>query len=370
MTPPLVASIPTYAPLARRLLEATGWDPCPVERRAFSDGETYQRLEVDVRGRDVVLVAGTPDESSTLLAYDLACALARYGARRLTWVLPYFGCQTMERAARPGEVVTAKTRARLLSTVPPTPLGTRFLLLDLHAAGIPFYFADDVTAFHLYAKDLALASARAFAAGDDLVLAAPDAGRAKWVQSLADDLGCPFAFAAKRRLGDGRTRVLGHDGEVAGKVVVIYDDMIRTGSTLLGAAEAFRAAGAARCYAVATHLVLPGDACERLLASELLDGIAGTDSHPRAELARERGAVVRSVAGLFAAWLTARPDGLLAAQPDAGGSALRPAGARTSAARSALGGAADPEGLAQADGQRARHSVEEHPLPGAEGGEA
>jgi ribose-phosphate pyrophosphokinase len=87
---------------------------------------------------------------------------------------------------------------------------------------------------------------------------------------------------------------------------VIYDDMIRTGSTLLEAARVFRGKGAKKVYAVATHLVLPGNALEKIQASKLFDGIAGTDSHPRARSLEEKGVVVRSVAPLIAGWLENR----------------------------------------------------------------
>lgn len=305
MPAPLILAIPSYAALAAEIAAATGWPLGEVERRRFSDGEAYQRLVDDVRGREAVLIAGTPNEADTLLAFDLACAVSRYGAARLTWILPYFGCQTMERAVLSGEVVTAKTRARLLSSVPATPGGNRLLLLDLHAPGIPFYFHDQVHAFHLYAKPLVLEAARAFG-GDDFVLAAPDAGRAKWVQSLANDLDVPAALVTKRRHGDGKVEVTGMDARVEGKTVVIYDDMIRTGGTLLNAAQAYLDAGATRCFAVTTHLVLPGDSEARLTASGLLAGIAGTDSHPRAGTVGP-GITVRSVAPIFTAFL--RTDG-------------------------------------------------------------
>lgn len=299
----LIRSIPSYAALADQLARLLGCPHGEVERRRFSDGEAYQRIADDVRGREVVLVAGTPDEVDTLLAYDLACAAARYGAERLTWVLPYFGCQTMERAVRPGEVVTAKTRARLISTVPPTPRGNQLLLLDLHAPGIPFYFDDRVSAFHLYAKPLVIEAARAFAGGEPFVLAAPDAGRAKWVQSLANDMDVDAALVYKRRHGDGQVEVTGVDARVQGRTVVIYDDMIRTGGTLLEAARAYLDAGAARCFAVTTHLVVPAGSAERLLGAGLLAGVAGTDSHPGAARAAAAGAVVRPVAPLFAEFL-------------------------------------------------------------------
>jgi ribose-phosphate pyrophosphokinase len=304
MTGPLVFSIPSYEDLAGRLIARAGWEPGQVERRRFTDGETYQRVVSRVEGRDVVLVAGTATDADTLLAYDLACGLTRYGARRFTWLVPYMGYQTMERATKPGEVVTAKTRARLMSSVPRAAQGNRVAFFDLHAHGIPHYLEGDVYAVHLYGKRLVFEAVRELTAGEPYVLAAPDAGRAKWVESLAGELGVEVALAYKRRLGDGETRLTGVDARVQGKVVVIYDDMIRTGGTLLQAARAYREAGAIRCYAVTTHLVLPGDALQRLLGSGLIDAVAGTDSHPRArELEGTDGLSVRSVAPVFADWL-------------------------------------------------------------------
>lgn len=304
MADPLLFCAPSYEPLARRLLAQGGLDEGKVERSTFPDGETYQRVVEPVRDRSVVLLAGTVDDAETLQAFDLACALVRNGAARLTWVCPYFGYSTMERAARPGEVVGAKTRARLLSAVPRAPGGNEVVLVDLHAAGIPHYFGDGATAFHLYAKHLALESARAAAGTADFVLAAPDAGRASWVRSLADELGVDTAYVGKKRLSGAKTQVTGVDAKVKGRVVVIYDDMVRTGGTLLEAAKAYLEHGATKVYAVVTHLVLPGESLERLLGDGSIASVSGTDSHPRAfDLEGKPGVSVRSVAPLLAAWL-------------------------------------------------------------------
>lgn len=307
MSPPLVFSVPSYEDLARRLAAETEVELGTIERRHFPDGEVYQRIATDVRERHVVIVAGTAADADLLLAYDLATAAVRYGASQLTWVCPYLGYQTMERATKPGEVVAAKTRARLISAIPVAPGGNRIVLLDLHSDGIPHYFGDGISAFHLYARTSALEAVRAFA-GDDLILGAPDAGRAKWVQSLANDLGVEAAFVYKRRLSGERTEVTGVDARVAGRTVVIYDDMIRSGSTILDAARAYRSKGAVRVFAVSTHLVLPGESWPKIRASGLLDGVAGTDSHPRARALEGDGLVVRSVAPVFARWLEHRRD--------------------------------------------------------------
>jgi len=300
----LLFATPTYEYLASELCEVGGFERGAIERKVFPDGETYRRVVDDPWGRHVVLLGGTPNDADWLDVYDLGCAIARAGARSLSIVMPYFGYSTMERAVKPGEVVTAKTRARLISAIPSSEGGTRTFLFDLHTDGIEFYFSDSHVTHHLYGAPLVTELVRelvdAEAAGDAFVLGATDAGRAKWVESLALQLGCPPAFVYKRRdPKDGALTVTGVNADVEGKVVVIYDDMIRTGSSLVQAAQAYRGAGARSVHAVATHLVLPGDAVERILGSGLIDSINGTNSHPSAAKVGSRGRV-KSVAPLLA----------------------------------------------------------------------
>jgi ribose-phosphate pyrophosphokinase len=279
--PRIVFATQTYGRLADDIAAPLSAERGAVEVRTFPDGERYQRLVSSVDGRDVVLVGGTISDSDTLELYDLACALVGAGARRFTLVLPYFGYSTMERAVRSGEVVTAKTRARLLSSLPASASQSRVLLLDLHAEGIPHYFEGALRPVHVYAKSIVTDVAREVG-GEDFVLACTDAGRAKWVESLANDLKVQASFVFKRRLDDRTTEVSAMNAQVTGKCVVIYDDMIRTGSSLERAAEAYRSAGATKIAAIATHGLFPGDALARLQRSGLFARIDVTDSHPRA----------------------------------------------------------------------------------------
>src|SRR5206468_535189 len=149
--------------------------------------------------RDVILVGGTIDDAATLELYDLACGLVAAGAYRVRLVIPYYGYSTMERAIKHGEVVTAKTRARLLSSIPQASRGTQVFLLDLHVDSIAYYFEGGLRPIHVYGKSLVTAAARRLG-GADFVLACTDAGRAKWVESLANDLHCDAAFVYKRRV--------------------------------------------------------------------------------------------------------------------------------------------------------------------------
>jgi|JI10StandDraft_1071094.scaffolds.fasta_scaffold103246_2 ribose-phosphate pyrophosphokinase len=296
---PLVFSSTRYAYLADRLVACTAWPRGDVERQRFPDGEKYQRVVTDVADRDVLIVGGTLDEDATCEIYDLASTIVGAGAYRLTLVIPYYGYSTMERSVHPGEVVTAKTRARLLSSIPEASRGNRVFLLDLHVGTIAHYFEGALRTVHVYGKPIVTAAARRLG-GADFVLACTDAGRAKWVESLANDLGVPAAFVYKRRVDGDTTEVTGVSAEVRGKRVVIYDDMIRTGGSLVSAARAYRDAGAVAIDAIATHGILPGDSIERIRATGLFGKVVVTDSHPRAvELASDF-LEVESVAPLLA----------------------------------------------------------------------
>lgn len=297
--PALVFSTPDYSGLAELVAARAGFELGRIERREFPDGEHYRRIGTPVGGRDVVILGGTVSDQDTLEIYDLACAASKYGARTLTLVIPYFGYSTMERAARPGEVVTAKTRARLFSAVPPAAAGNRIVLLDLHSEGITHYFEGDVAPLHIYAQPVVSVVARRLG-GEDFVLACTDAGRAKWVESLANAMGVPAAFVLKRRISGAEVELAAVNAQVGGQRVVIYDDMIRTGGSLLQAARAYRDAGAVYVAGLATHGVFPPGAVEKLESSGLLDALVVTDSHPAAERCRGSFLEVVTVADLLA----------------------------------------------------------------------
>ena len=294
----IVFALENYEPLAGELARLGGCDVGVVDRDRFPDGEHYLRVDGEINDRDAVLVGGTIDHDATLELYDLACAIVEYGASTLTLVVPYFGYSTMERAVRHGEAVMAKNRARILSSIPRAKLGNQIVLLDLHSEGVQHYFEGTIRPFHVYAKPVIQSLARELA-GSEFILGSTDAGRAKWVESLANDLHVAAAFVFKRRLSGKTTEVTAVSAALEGETVVIYDDMIRTGSSLLNAARAYREAGAGQLMAITTHAVFPGDAFARVRDSGLFTHIAATDSHPRALALAGEGLIVRSVAPLF-----------------------------------------------------------------------
>lgn len=296
----LLFTIASYAYLAPRFLATGDFDEGVIERKLFPDGEHYLRIATDPWSRDVVLLGGTPGDLDWLELYDLGCAISRAGARSLSMVMPYFGYSTMERATRPGEVVTARTRARLISSIPPCEAGSRVFLFDLHTDGIEFYFGDGHVTHHLYGAPIVTATIRSVMGDRPFVLGATDAGRAKWVQSLAGDLDVEPAFVYKKRDAvTGAIALTGINADVRGREVMIYDDMIRTGSSLLQAGRAYRKAGASKVHAIASHLVLPGGSLEKLLSAGVFETISGTDSHPGSQALLQRGQVVATVTDLM-----------------------------------------------------------------------
>lgn len=257
-----------------------------LERHAFVDGEIYHRINVkDVAGEDVVLIGGTIDADETLELFDIGCSVVKHKARSLILFIPYFGYSTMERAVEKGEIVKAKTRARLLSSIPIAAAGTKIIFVDLHSEGIPHYLEGNILPEHLYAKDFVIDQCRKIG-GSDFVLGSTDAGRAKWIESLANDMGVECALITKRRLSGTTTEITSINADVAGRVVIIYDDMIRTGGSLIKAADKYLEVGAREVHAIATHGVLPYNSIEKLVNSKLAS-ISMTNTHPNAHELRD-----------------------------------------------------------------------------------
>lgn len=304
MNVPVLFSTAPYAYLAQRLLAESGerLEAGRLTVRDFPDGEHYHRIDSEVRGRHVWVLGGTIDDTATLELFDIAQGCVQCGAFSLTIIIPYFGYSTMERGTRPGEIVKAKNRALLFSSIPRTPLGNRIVLFDLHAEGIPYYFDSDVQPLHIYCSSLVQEAALALA-GKDFVLASTDAGRAKWIESMANEMGVSGAFIYKRRHSSTETEVLAINAPVEGQHVVIYDDMIRTGGSMLQAARAYLHEGATTISFVTTHGLFTNNALERIADSGLVQRVVSLDTHPNAVKLRHPLLEVRSVAPLLLAHL-------------------------------------------------------------------
>lgn len=244
-----------------------------IERGKFADGETHGRFLDNLQGEDVYILGGTISDKEVLDIYDLAYAASRKRAKSINIIIPYFGYSTMEREVNDGDLVKAESRANLLSSIPRSTEINTFYLFDLHAEGISGYFDKDSHAVHMYGKNLLDMVLKDL---DNVILASPDAGRVKWVASLAKDNGLDFAICLKQREGEV-VKHLAVGDNVKGKNVLIYDDMIRSGSTILEAAKAYKSQGAKKIYVLASHGIFTSDA---LFKSNLIEKIYVSNSHP------------------------------------------------------------------------------------------
>ena len=294
----LLFSTESYSYMVPELMAYGKFEKGQIVHKQFPDGESYHRIVSDVTHRQVVLVGGTIDDSHTMELYDLAQGLVHAGASSLEIVIPYFGYSTMEREVLKGEIVKAKNRALLFSSLAPCDEANKVYLMDLHSEGIPYYFDRDIRTWHIYCKQIVIQAAKELAQGD-FVLASTDAGRAKWVESLANEMEVKSAFVYKQRVSGDQTSITGVNADVNGHTVIIYDDMIRTGGSLMQAASAYQKAGASRIFAITTHGLFTNNALDKIAAQGVIQHVVATNSHPLTQKTSHSILSVKSVAGVI-----------------------------------------------------------------------
>lgn len=264
-------------PLAAEIAQYLGVSLGAVDITNFPDGETSVRLNQNVRGCDVFLVQPTgPSVNDNLMELlILIDTCKRASAARITAVMPYFGYARQDRKDMGRVPITAKLVANLI-----TKAGAdRVLTMDLHAAQIQGFF--DCPVDHLYAAPILDDYFRSLNLSQDkLVIVSPDEGSIKRSLQHVEHLGGQFAIVDKRRSSAVECRqenLIG--GPIAGKTAIIFDDMITTAGSMVGAAKVVLQHGASKVYVSASHPVLCGPATERLRAASIAE-IVVTNSLP------------------------------------------------------------------------------------------
>jgi ribose-phosphate pyrophosphokinase len=192
-------------------------------------------------------------------------AAKRASAKRITAVIPWFAYSRQDRKSKPREPITARLVANMIGVAG----AERVMTMDLHVGQIEGFFSfpvDHLTAMHAFVDYFVEAGFRDV---DDAVVVAPDTGEVKVAKRLADHLGLPWAIVNKMRREAQQSEVTHVIGDVAGKRIILIDDIIDRGGTLVGAAERLIQEGATEAYACATHAVFSDDAYERIEASPL-----------------------------------------------------------------------------------------------------
>ncbi len=242
----------------------------------FPDGEMIVKVEEDVRGRDCYIIQSTCNPVSQhlmeLLIY-IDC-LKRASAQRITAVIPYFGFARQDRKDEGRVPITAKMVANLITAAG----ADRVLALDLHAAQIQGFF--DIPVDHLSAAPVFVRYIESIKAElGETMLVSPDVGNVKTANMYANLLGGDLAIVDKRRRSGSEVVSANLIGEVQGKTVLMFDDIISTAGTMCEAAKLVMERGAKEVIAAATHPVFVGLAMERMQEAPI-SRVVVTDTIP------------------------------------------------------------------------------------------
>lgn len=238
--------------LAGKIAELLGSKLSAMEISQFANGETRVWVrEPKIEKRVVLVQSLSPPTNEHLVELCLIVdALRRGGASEITTVIPWMGYSKQDKVFRPGEPLSAKVVAQILQSAKID----KIITIDLHNRATLGFF--DIPVVELSAKPLL----GKYFAGFAGVVVAPDAGAVKASTQFAETLGVGVIYMDKKRdLVSGQVSVVGMSGSVAGLDVLMVDDNIFTGSTLLETAKELKKVGAKSIrVGVTHHLYLPG----------------------------------------------------------------------------------------------------------------
>ena len=261
--------------LASAICDSIGIELGKCTISSFPDGETFARVEENVRGEDVFLVQSTcpPTNHNLMEMFIVMDALRRASASRITAVIPFYGYARQDRKDQPRVPITAKLVANLLVAAG----AQRILTMDLHAQQIQGFF--DIPVDHLYAAPVMYdyLKKKNF---KNLVVVSPDVGGLKMAHAYSEVLGGSLAIVAKRRKSATEVESVTAIGQIRGKTALIVDDLTETAGTLCKAAEVLKEKGAKQILACVSHALLNDLAVKRLRKS-VIDELITTDTVQR-----------------------------------------------------------------------------------------
>lgn len=258
----------------------------------FADGEFEVSFEESIRGAEVYLIQSTFPNCDNLMELLLMIdAAKRASAKSIIAVIPYFGWARQDRKDKPRVSIASKLVADLLSTAGID----RLITMDLHADQIQGFF--NVPVDHLYASSVYIPYIKSLQL-KDMVIASPDVGGAKRANNYAKYFDCPLVLCHKQRAKANVVANMTIIGDVKDKNVVLVDDMIDTAGTICKAANLMKEAGAKTVRALASHAIMSGPACQRVMDSAL-EEVIFSDSIPF-DVEKCPKATVITIASLFA----------------------------------------------------------------------
>ena len=291
--------------LALKIAEALGKPLGNISLSKFSCNEYYSRINETIRGKDVYVIqsAGSNVNDDFMELFIIMDSLRRSSAKTINVIMPHFGYARQDKKTSPREPISARLMADLLSTVGLD----RLITIDLHADQIQGFFnkpVDHLTAMPLFVEYF---KAKNF---QDLVVVAPDTGRAKFTKKLSDKLGADLAIMHKTRPQHNVAEIVNIVGDVKDKTVLLIDDMVDTGGSIVACLEALKKFGCKPdIYLAATHAVFSGPAVSRLSQAGFKEVIV-TDSFPLGTEKQFDGLTVLSTAPLISEAIRRNMEGL------------------------------------------------------------
>ena len=242
--------------------------------KRFADNEIFVAIDENVRGEDVFVIQSTSYPANDNLMELLICidALKRASARRITAVMPYFGYARQDRKTGGRTPISAKLVANLITRAG----ADRVLTMDLHSGQIQGFFdipTDNLVSAPLLASDIK----SHYQKTEELLIVSPDVGGVVRALAVASRLNAELAIVDKRRSGPGKSEVANIIGDVEGRRLILFDDIVDSAGTLCNAAQSLIDAGAVEVSAYVTHGVLSGAAYARVQSSVLKELVI-TDS--------------------------------------------------------------------------------------------
>ena len=279
-------------PLAQAICKYIGIELGRCNISSFPDGETFVKVEENVRGEDVFIVQSTcpPTNHNLMELFIMIDAVRRASAARITAVLPFYGYARQDRKDQPRVPITAKLVANLLVASG----ANRILTVDLHAQQIQGFF--DIPVDHLYAAPVMYEYLRKKHL-TDLVVVSPDVGGLKMAHAYSQTLEAGLAIVAKRRKSATEVESMAVIGDIKGKNILLVDDLTETAGTLTSATALLKKKGAKRILACVSHAILNDVGIERLRKSGI-DELITTDTAQRPAIDGVK-IVTLSVAGLL-----------------------------------------------------------------------
>ena len=261
-------------PLAEEICKSIGEPLGEAAVTSFPDGETFVKINENVRGHDVFIIQSTcpPTNHHLMELLIMIDAARRASAQRITAVLPFYGYARQDRKDQPRVPITAKLVANLLVSAGEN----RILAVDLHSQQIQGFF--DIPVDHLYASPVFydfLNKTRP----EKFVVCSPDVGGMKMAAAYSDMLGAGLGLVAKKRKSATNVEAINVVGEVEGCDVLLVDDITETAGTLMAAAKILREHGARKVRAAVSHCIFNDLAIERL-KSGMIDELITTNSVP------------------------------------------------------------------------------------------